>query len=199
MRCAGSFFNVERGNRKQDRARRKGMTCAEEKTILVVDDEPNVREYLAALLEDAGFNVVRAADGEEALDVIKQRQIDFISLDLIMPRKSGQKLLYELRKDREFSRIPVLIVTAHAKTDLGKHDLQDILDSSIMSGPGTYLEKPVNPQSYVRSIQRTLGVEMSPESREKAGLRDEVEETLRGASADQLRSALAALKKAQKS
>ena len=174
------------------------MARAEDKTILVVDDEPNVREYLAALLEDAGFKVIKAADGEEALNLIKQGKPDFISLDLIMPRKSGHKLLYELRKDRQMSRIPVLIVTAHAKTDLGEQDLQDILDSSIMSGPGTYLEKPVNPQNYVRSIQRTLGVEMSPDSEEKAGLRDEVEQTLRRASADQLRTALAALRKAQK-
>ena len=175
------------------------MARAEDKTVLVVDDEPNVREYLAALLEDAGFNVVKAADGEEALIMIKERKPDFISLDLIMPKKSGHKLLYELRKDRELSRIPVLIVTAHAKTDLGKQDLQDILDSSVMSGPGTYLEKPVDPQNYVRSIQRTLGVEISPESTEKVGLRDEVEQSLRGASAAQLRSALAALRKAQKS
>jgi two-component system alkaline phosphatase synthesis response regulator PhoP len=174
------------------------MARAEDKTILVVDDEPNVREYLAALLEDAGFKVITAADGEEALALIKGRKPDFISLDLIMPRKSGHKLLYELRKDRELSRIPVLIVTAHAKTDLGKHDLQDILESSVMSGPGTYLEKPVDPRNYVRSVQRALGVEVTPEITEKAGLRDEVEQSLRGATAEQLRSALAALKKAQK-
>ena len=175
------------------------MALAEDKTILVVDDEPNVREYLATLLKDAGFNVVTAADGEEALSLIKEKKPDFISLDLIMPRKSGHKLLYELRRDRELSRIPVLIVTAHAQTDLGKHDLEDILESSVMSGPGTYLEKPVDPHNYVRSIQRTLGVEESPEVREKTGLREEVEQTLRGASAEQLRSALAALKKAGQS
>lgn len=173
------------------------MARAEDKTVLVVDDEPNVREYLAALLEDSGFNAVRAADGVEALTMIKERKPDFISLDLVMPRKPGQKLLYELRKDRELSRIPVLVVTAHAKTDLGKHDLQDILDSSVMSGPGTYMEKPVDPQNYVRSIQRTLGVEISPETTEKAGLRDKVEQSLRGASAAPLRSALAALNKVQ--
>jgi CheY-like chemotaxis protein len=174
------------------------MARAEDKTVLVIDDEPNVREYLAALLQDAGFNVITAADGEEGLALIREKKPDFISLDLIMPKKSGHKLLYELRKDRELSRIPVLIVTAHAKTDLGKHDLQDILESSVMSGPGTYLEKPVDPRNYVRSIQRTLGVEVSPETNEKVELRDEVEQSLRGATAEQLRSALAALKKAQK-
>ena len=69
------------------------MDKAENKTILVVDDEPDVRQYLAAVLEDAGFNVKMASDGQEALELIRQEPPDFISLDLIMPRKSGHKLL----------------------------------------------------------------------------------------------------------
>ena len=84
------------------------MALPEEKTILVVDDEPDVRQYLAAVLEDAGFNVLTATDGEEALRMIRAERPDFISLDLIMPRKSGHKLLVELRRDKELSRIPVL-------------------------------------------------------------------------------------------
>ncbi|HXK37390.1 MAG TPA: response regulator, partial [Candidatus Paceibacterota bacterium] len=95
------------------------MQKPEQKNILVVDDEPNVREYLKTILVDAGFNVITAGDGVEALEVIRKRKPDFISLDLVMPRKSGQKLLYELRHDAELSRIPVLIVTAHAQDELG--------------------------------------------------------------------------------
>ena len=101
------------------------MPTASDKTILVVDDEPNVREYLAQILRDAGFTVVTASDGNEALEIIRSERPDFISLDLVMPGKSGHKLLYELRKDRELSRIPVLIVTAHAQDELGKEDLDD--------------------------------------------------------------------------
>ena len=169
------------------------MGRAEDKTILVVDDEPNVREYLRAVLENAGFNVVTAGDGVEALELIKKRAPDFISLDLIMPKKSGHKLLYELRKNKEWSRIPVLIVTAHARDELGKGDLEDLLEKRIMSGPGTYLEKPVNPLSYVRSIQRALGIEESTETTEKIDLRERLQKSLEGASADALRKALAAL------
>ena len=143
------------------------MALPEEKTILVVDDEPDVRQYLATVLEDAGFNVLTAADGEEALRMIRAERPDFISLDLIMPRKSGHKLLVELRRDKDLSRIPVLIVTAHARDDLGKKDLHDILAGSTMSGPGTYLEKPIQPLNYVRSIQRTLGIEETQDTSEK--------------------------------
>ena len=171
------------------------MEQARDKTILVVDDEPDVREYLKTVLEDAEFNVVTAADGVEALEMIHQEKPDFISLDLIMPRKSGHKLLYELKRDKELSRIPVLIVTAHARDELGKDNLEDLLSNRVMSGPGTYLEKPVNPLSYVRSVQRALGIEESEEAEDKLSLRGELQQELQGADADALRQALEALKK----
>ncbi len=170
------------------------MALPEEKTILVVDDEPDVRQYLATVLEDAGFNVLTATDGEEALRMIRDERPDFISLDLIMPRKSGHKLLVELRRDKELSRIPVLIVTAHARDDLGKKDLHDILAGSTMSGPGTYLEKPIQPLNYVRSIQRTLGIEETQDTSEKLDLKEALQKELQGADSDALRKALEALK-----
>ena len=71
-----------------------------------------------------------------------------------MPRKSGHKLLFELKRDRKLSRIPVLVVTAHAHDELGKKDLEEIMASAVMSGPGTYLEKPVNPGSVYFRIER---------------------------------------------
>jgi len=171
------------------------MEQARDKTILVVDDEPDVREYLKTVLEDAEFKVVTAADGVEALEMIHREKPDFISLDLIMPRKSGHKLLYELKKNKDLSRIPVLIVTAHARDELGKDNLEDLLSNRVMSGPGTYLEKPVNPLSYVRSVQRALGIEESEEAEDKLSLRGELQQELQGADADALRQALEALKK----
>jgi CheY-like chemotaxis protein len=171
------------------------MEQARDKTILVVDDEPDVREYLKTVLEDAEFKVVTAADGVEALEMIHREKPDFISLDLIMPRKSGHKLLYELKRDKDLSRIPVLIVTAHARDELGKDNLEDLLSNRVMSGPGTYLEKPINPLSYVRSVQRALGIEESEEAEDKLSLRGELQQELQGADADALRQALEALKK----
>jgi CheY-like chemotaxis protein len=173
------------------------MARPEDKTILVVDDEPNVRDYLKMILEDAGFRVATAGDGEEALERIRARPPDFISLDLIMPRKSGQKLLLELKRDRALSRIPVLIVTAHARDELGRRDLEDILEGAVMSGPGTYLEKPVNPESYLRAISRAVGVEPATPTTPRAALKAELEHSLAGASPDALREALAVLRRAK--
>jgi CheY-like chemotaxis protein len=171
------------------------MVRAQDRTVLVVDDEPDVRDYLSQILRDAGFNVRTARDGSEALEMIRADPPDFVSLDLVMPRKSGHKLLYELRKDRELSRIPVLIVTAHARDELGQGDLEDIVESRVISGPGVYLEKPVKPLDYVRCVQRALGVEETPEDEDRVGLQEEVRRRLTGAEPHALRRALEALKR----
>jgi CheY-like chemotaxis protein len=127
--------------------------------VLVVDDEEEIRDYLGTILEDEGFEVERAADGHRALELVRQRKPDFISLDLVMPDRSGMKFLYELRKDRELARIPILIVTGHARDDLGKGDMEELLEGRVLSGPGCYLEKPIRPESYVGAIRRRLGLE----------------------------------------
>lgn len=171
------------------------MTRPQDKTILVVDDEPNVRDYLAQILCDAGFNVVTAADGDEALEIIRTDPPDFISLDLVMPRKTGHKLLYELRKDKMLSRIPVVVVTAHAQDELGRGDLEDIMENRVISGPGVYLEKPVKPLDYVHCVQRALGIEETEDGAERLNLQQELKQMLPTAEPHALRRALAALKK----
>ncbi len=171
------------------------MVRPEDKTILVVDDEPDVRLFLQTALEDAGFNVVTAQDGEEALEMVRKDPPDFISLDLVMPKRSGSKLLIELKRDRELSKIPVLIVTAHAKTEMGKEDLQSIMADSTMSGPGVYLEKPVKPASYVRHVKEALGIEVAEQEEGSVDLRQTLHERMRDASPEAIRKALDALEK----
>jgi CheY-like chemotaxis protein len=181
--------------RPLQRERGDEMVRPQDRTVLVVDDEPNVRDYLAQILLDAGFNVLTAGDGNEAMEVIRSNPPDFISLDLVMPRKSGHKLLYELRKDRKLSQIPVLIVTAHARDELGEVDLRDIVDNRVIAGPGVYLEKPVKPLDYVRCVQRALGIEESPENEDRISLQEELQKALPKAEPHALRRALEALKK----
>ena len=171
------------------------MAQARDKTILVVDDEPNVRHYLRTILEDVGFNVQTAGDGEEALQMIKAQAPDFISLDLVMPRKSGRKLLYELQKNKLWSRIPVLIVTAHARDEMGKGDLEQLLANRAMSGPGIYLEKPIKPAAYARAIQQALEIEPASEMDEQIELKEQLQAKLNQASPEALRKALDLFKK----
>jgi CheY-like chemotaxis protein len=163
------------------------------KRILVVDDEADVRAYLSMALEDAGFEVMTAADGLQALEMARQNLPDLISLDLIMPRHSGARCYHDLQKDKHLAKIPVLIVTGHARDQLGRADFEEM----TMSGPGIYLEKPVSPDSYVSAVRKLLGVETpaSISSSPSTGqLRSQLSEALAGADEETLKRALNAIR-----
>lgn len=146
------------------------MTRPEDMTVLVVDDEPDVLLFLESALEDAGFNVLTATDGNEAIDMLKANKVDFISLDLVMPNKSGARCLYEIRKNKDWSRIPVVVVTGHARDELGRSDFEEIFSGKTISGPQVYLEKPVKTNDYVNMVKRQLGIEIDePEADPNAG------------------------------
>jgi two-component system alkaline phosphatase synthesis response regulator PhoP len=140
------------------------MDDTNKKTVLVVDDEEDVVLYLSTALKSAGFNVVTASDGFEALEKVKEKAPDLISLDLVMPKRSGAKFYHELVKNKQWTKIPVLIVTGHARDDLGRSDLKGL----VMSGPGIYLEKPVKPENYIASVKQLLGMDISEEEGEIA-------------------------------
>lgn len=146
-------------------------------TVLVVDDEEDIRKYLSAALEDAGFDVITAVDGETALTTIRAKRPDLISLDLVMPGKSGVKFHRELVKNKDWAKIPIIIVTGHARDELGRADLKEL----TMSGPGLYLEKPVNPENYIAAVKRLLGMEISEveiRAVEKVKMQNEIKDLL---------------------
>ena len=137
------------------------MALASEKKILVVDDEPDVRDFLSTCLEDAGFQVETAIDGFEALERIEKDPPDLITLDLVMPRISGIKLMRKLRKNEAWKKIPVIIVTAHAKDELGEKDLEELYAEEVTPVPEHIIEKPITPSSLVAGIGKILSVQTS--------------------------------------
>jgi CheY-like chemotaxis protein len=171
------------------------MSAESPRRVLVVDDEADVRDYLKSALTDAGFLVETAVDGLEALEMVRRNPPDLISLDLVMPRHSGARLYHTLQKDKLYSRIPVLVVTGHARDDLGKADFEEM----TMSGPGVYLEKPVHPGTYVAAVRQLLGMEGqgTPEPQPE-DLRRELSRALSGADRNALQRALDALRKKEK-
>jgi len=181
----------------------KGAPRPEDATVLVVDDEPDVAFYLGSVLEDAGLNVVFAHDGDQALEAIRRQPPDLISLDLVMPRKSGIRVLAELRRNPEWARIPVVIVTAHARDPEVRREVSehaDVLAGSVITGPSMYLEKPVTPQKYLRGICDILGIEVEFEYSGVSGdshaeLRDEAKHLLDEVDAATLEEVLCRLRK----
>ena len=174
------------------------MGKAEEKIVLVVDDEPEIVFFLKTVLEDHGFQVLTAFNGREAIEKIKQQKPDLISLDLVMPEKSGIRLFHELRKNKEWSKIPVLFVSGHVRETIDGSSLMEILKDRTLSGPATYLEKPVNAQNFIRTVQNIVGVESSPPKPQEAvekSLKEEVESLLQDAAPETLQDILRMLRK----
>jgi DNA-binding response OmpR family regulator len=162
------------------------MTDNNKKRILVVDDEADVRNFLKAALLEAGFEVITAEDGNLAMEEVKKQLPDLISLDLVMPKKSGAKFYHELTKKKEWSKIPIIIVTGHARDDLGKADLKEL----TMSGPGVYLEKPVKPNNYIAAVKNILKMDITEEEEqtaEKVYLQNDLKNIIDDADSDTLK------------
>ena len=175
-----------------------GQRSSSDLSILVVDDEPDVAVYLASVLEDAGFAVLTAGDGEEAMRLIRSQPPALISLDLVMPGKSGIRLLAELRRDRELRRIPVVIVSGHAHDAGVRRDLDEVMADSSMVGPSLCLDKPITPEKYVRHVCELLGVD-APDEAERVDPADELRrravDLLGTADQDTLEAVLAELRR----
>ncbi|MBN2326969.1 MAG: response regulator [Candidatus Omnitrophica bacterium] len=169
------------------------MTSPNEKTILIVDDEPEIVDFLSMALEDEGFHVETASDGSEALQSIQNHKPDLISLDLVMPKYPGSWLYHQLKKNKEWSNIPVLIVTGHAHDEQGKADFDEL---SLLVG-GNHLEKPIKSHDYVNAVRRLLHMEETEQASSEASseLRRKLAQLAEGADEESLKKALDLLKK----
>jgi CheY-like chemotaxis protein len=110
--------------------------------ILVVDDEEDVRTFLITVFEDAGAEVISAADGDTAITMAREHQPDLISLDLSMPGKDGVDTFVELRKTAETQEIPVCVVTGHP-------EFRQVIYDRPVTPPEGYLGKPVDEDKLV--------------------------------------------------
>jgi len=145
------------------------MVHASEKRILVVDDEPDVRNFLSAVLEDAGFIVDTAVDGIDAFQKLEENPPDLMTLDMVMPKLSGVKVIRRMRKEEKWAELPVIVITAHAHDEMGGEDIKGF--NAMASGlrPRITMDKPISPEKLVKVISEILKVEIDTDSyREEA-------------------------------
>jgi DNA-binding response OmpR family regulator len=102
-------------------------------TILIVEDEPTLQKTLSLALQQEGFDVKNALDGEIGLNLARETKPDLILLDLILPKMDGFEVLAELKKDASAKEIPVIVLTNLENT-------QDI-EKALTLGATTYLVK----------------------------------------------------------
>jgi two-component system, cell cycle response regulator DivK len=120
------------------------------KKILIADDKATSRELLRTVLERQGYEVMEAADGEEALQKALAEFPDLILLDLQMPRRTGYEVLGELRKDARHAALPIIALTASA--------MQGDRERALAAGFTGYLAKPVALVHLREEVQRLLQI-----------------------------------------
>ena len=122
------------------------------KTILVVDDDPDARDFFITVLEDNGYATVSARDGNEALERIEESPPDLVTLDVTMPEKSGVGVYRKLREEEAYQSIPVIIITG--VSDDFKHFISS---RRKVPPPEGYLSKPIEPEELVRLVGELIG------------------------------------------
>ena len=114
-------------------------------TILIADDEAEIRNLLRLYLENENYNIIEVEDGQQALDILKSSHVDRCILDRMMPKMDGFHVLQEMRKE---SNIPVMILSAKDA------DSEKILGLNL--GADDYLAKPFNPLEAVARVNSNI-------------------------------------------
>ncbi len=117
------------------------MQAANCRSVLVVDDDPEMRETMRLFLEASGFDVTATSNGREALDSIARRRPCVILLDLMMPVMDGWAFLTALDRDESLAAIPIVIVSGHIR-------------GSQLERADDVLEKPVDPAAMIAIVRR---------------------------------------------
>lgn len=131
-----------------DEAQSPAPDAAPPLSILIVDDEHNIRRALAMILEGEGYSVFSAASAEEAGQVLEANPTDLVILDLMLPNKSGLEWLREVKADGANRDIPVIVISGHASSEESA--------AAIKTGAVDFFEKPLKRERVLVSVQTAL-------------------------------------------
>jgi two-component system chemotaxis response regulator CheY len=116
--------------------------------ILAVDDSPSMRDMVRIALTSAGFDVISAADGKEALDLARQSGFDLVLSDVNMPVMDGIELIRALRSESGYRHTPILMLTTESGPDRKKEGKD--------AGATGWIVKPFDPAQLVATMHRVL-------------------------------------------
>jgi DNA-binding NarL/FixJ family response regulator len=139
--------------------------------ILLVDDEPGVRESVQAYLEDSGYQVKTAAGAKEAWEILQKEPLDLVISDLMMPQVDGHQFLKQMRDDPRFVAMPVVFLTARG--------MKSDRISGYQAGCDAYLSKPFDPEELIAIVQNILQRRASG-SQEVEGIAKQIAAELKG-------------------
>jgi len=119
--------------------------------ILVVEDNADEAQMVKMILEPRGYEVALAADGQQGLDKVHSEKPDLVILDVMMPVLDGFSMCRKLREDPQYADIKVILLTA-----VGAHirDTNYPLDGVLRAEAQEYLEKPIDPEALLATVER---------------------------------------------
>ena len=123
--------------------------------ILVVDDDPDMREALQMILESADYTVVSAEDGEQCLSMLKQERPDLLILDLLMPRMDGFEVCKALKDPRyaKFAQMPIIILSS---VQAGVSQRRYELETGVQLDVDDYVEKPIEGRVLIERVGKII-------------------------------------------
>lgn len=136
-------------------AQTKEVKMSEKKRVLVVDDEPDFAAIVQENLEKEGFAVEVAYDGIEGIEKVHTNPPDAIVLDVMMPEKDGYKVCAELKADKRYAGIPIILLTAvasHVTSTRYSHA------DGMSTEADDYLAKPASAEQITKSLKELLGM-----------------------------------------
>jgi CheY-like chemotaxis protein len=125
-------------------------------TILVVDDDQDHVEGVRLVLENAGYRVISASNGDEGLRRARAEKPALIILDILMQHKDGLTAFEELRAEEELQSIPVVMLTSVSEK-VGFSFTGDDMKAAYGRGPAAFMEKPFQPERLLRAIRDLIG------------------------------------------
>ncbi|MDY6864190.1 MAG: response regulator [Thermodesulfobacteriota bacterium] len=126
------------------------------KKILIVDDEDEMISFLSAFLEDNGFKVTSAYDGDQALKMLEREKPDLVTLDIMMPNKSGLKVFKVMRESEAHKNIPIIIVTGFHREANPLVDFKKFIYSRKIKQPEGFIEKPIDKAVLLSAVNKAL-------------------------------------------
>ena len=121
------------------------------KSVLVVDDEPNIVLSLEYLMKRLGYEVYLARDGEEALTIIEQKAPDLVLLDVMIPKRDGYDVCQATRSNPALDKVRIVMVTAKGR--------EVEIEKGLALGADAYLTKPFSTRELADTVQNLLGTE----------------------------------------
>jgi two-component system chemotaxis response regulator CheY len=119
------------------------------KNIMTVDDSSSIRQMVSFTLREAGYNVIEAVDGKDALSKLKDCQIDMLLTDLNMPNLDGIGLIKEVRKNQSTKFIPVVMLTTESQSEKKQQGKS--------AGATGWIVKPFNQEQLLLVVKKVLG------------------------------------------